>query len=670
MSPQRNRERLKIIGQWPRAASQGVRYTKAVGTIFPSLSILVVVPGIHITQRFALIDYLNKERQMKGLAPLSQEQEEEIFAGGVDLFFEANTILIRPQPDNMELTFQADELLQEVESKLRIKFLQATNKEVLMAIKKRGECWRINPLPRSSAEIGNWIRNSKTSIGGRPIYYHNLITGTRYLTYESFASLKDLPPEDLAKHLQEIQFYSNRYNQLKYKEVAFFGAEDTFGPFLFNGYDFLKMPLEELKKVYETLLKKFEESVKPSLRYESFDNLEWRNAMYSALISHEEGLVAESILRGLSPEYFMQLEWLPGGRIETGELIFDTVFEEFEKNPTDPELAYICDEKVKSFIFNFIREFGDIEYINIARIPTSLSQRGYFSGYRGVYLAELKLESSPDPVVRIIRMQKWDIAGHLDEGRELLEAMLRAAEYTEYVLDRRLACRQIGMKLPPRILMHKLSEVYRGKNQKWQNQIIWSTYFERDYQPGIATDKISRLKFQDEAYALKFARLLGRAAAPNMIVGRIQIDSNRNTVVLFDDGDEVVIEDEFGMPLSIVVSDPTGSFGDYISPLERFASHYAKPIIKRIDWVKNKEAFIEEYLRGFIEEFTRIKNEYIKKRGAFDALFRHRKWDKAGSLAYRWECILCRLENSDPVLIAQEIRKHILQAVKLEEIRR
>ena len=65
---------------------------------------------------------------------------------------------------------------------------------------------------------------------------------------------------------------------------------------------------------------------------------------------------------------------------------------------------------------------------------------------------------------------------------------------------------------------------------------IWSTYFQRDYIRGIASDKIPACRFEDPAYALQFARLLGRAAAPNMIVGRCDL----NGQVLFDDGDEVV----------------------------------------------------------------------------------------------------------------------------------
>ncbi|MGC8887030.1 MAG: hypothetical protein ACP5MG_07720 [Verrucomicrobiia bacterium] len=659
---------LKIIGDWPRLASGMVRYKKAVGTIFPKFSTIVVVPGIHATQRIEFIEHLNAERAKNGEPILSEQEQEQIIEEGVDLFFDDNAILLRPQPDRMDLVFNADELLQTVESKLRIKFLHATNREVLLSIKKRGECWRINPLPRSAAEIVKWIKSSKTAISCGQIYYYNMITGTRFLTYENFASLASLPDSELARQLEEIKIFANKVNRLKYPEVAFFQANPSFNPQLFTKYNFLNMSSEELRNVYEELRKLFEAAVKPEMRYEAFDNLKWRNVMYSALISHEEGIVADSILRGLSPEYFMQLEWLPGGRIEEGELIFDSIFDEFEKDPTNPELQGICDIRVKSFIFNFIREFGEIEYINIARVPMSLSQREHFAGHRGVYLAEVKVFESPKPIVRIIRMQKWDIAGHLDRGKSLLEAMLEAAEYTEYVLDRRLACRQIGMNLPPRIIMQKLSEIYNGLNESYKNQIIWSTYFERDYLHGIATDKIPRIKYKDPIYSKKLAFLLGKAAAANMIIGRIQSDKTNTLDVLFDDGDEVVVEDDNGLPQQITIGDPSGAFGNYLSPLDKFAAAYSQPVLKRWNYLANPTEFMESYLDGFTHEFSRIQTEYRRRRRAFDTLFRHRKRHEGGSLAYRWECVLQRLDNTDPIHIASLIRTLIFEKTQSRDI--
>ncbi|HON06756.1 MAG TPA: hypothetical protein PLW02_01500, partial [Verrucomicrobiota bacterium] len=646
-----NQTKLKVIGDWPKLPAEKARYRKAVGTVFPSLSVVVVVNGIHATQRAALIDYLNEEREKNKAPLLSQEEVNKLIEEGVDLFFDENNILIRPQPSKMDIVFKADELLQTLESKLRIKFLHATDRDVLIAIKKRGEAWRINPLPRSGEEIKQWIQSSKTSISRGQIYYHNMITGTRWLTYENFVSLSKLPDLDLALQLDEIKIYSNKLNRIGYPEIAFFQADKSFNSKLFEKYDFLNMSPDELRKVYEELKAKFEVAVPPEMRYEAFDNLKWRNLMYSALISHEEGEVADSILRGLSPEYFMQLEWLPGGRFEKGELIFDTIFEEFEKHPELQELIAICDIRVKSFIFNFMREYGDIEYINVARVSSSLSERGFASGHRGVYLTEVLIPSDSKPIVKIIRMQKWDVWGHLNDGKTLGDAMIEAAEYSEYVLDRRLACRQIGMNLPPKILMHRLSEIYHGSNNVYTGQTIWSTYFERDYLPGISTDKIPRIKYKNKDYARAFGRILGKAAAANMIIGRTRSEIPNALIVLFDDGDEIVVEDDNGIPSYIIIGDPTGSFGNYLTPLEDFAESYAKPILKRWNYLIEPFDFMEAYLDGFNYRFSEIQSEYRERRRAFATLFRHRRRHEGGSLAFRWECVLERLDNTNPIHI-------------------
>ena len=62
-----------------------------------------------------------------------------------------------------------------------------------------------------------------------------------------------------------------------------------------------------------------------------------------------------------------------------------------------------------------------------------------------------------------------------------------------------------------------------------------------------------------------------------MIVGRCDLQGR----VVFDDGDEVVIEDEQGLPLEIVVADQMGTFRDYRTELEHFAAEYAAPVNRR-----------------------------------------------------------------------------------------
>ena len=270
----------------------------------------------------------------------------------------------------------------------------------------------------------------------------------------------------------------------------------------------------------------------------------------------------------MSSEFFMQVQWLPGCRIADGELVFDPILDGKAPGDGDPELEALRDEKCRGIIFNFVREHGDLEYINIGRIVDSLSRRAAFYGRRDVYVAAFKLRGVDEEIVNIVRMQKWGVHEHLDEGKGLLDAILEADEYTEYIFDRRLGCRQLGMNLPPHVTARRLAEIYRGARTEYHGTTIWSTYFQRDYIRGIASDKIPACRFEDPAYALQFARLLGRAAAPNMIVGRCDLDGQ----VLFDDGDEVVIEDPGGIPTEIVVADQTGTFVDYLRELEEFAA--------------------------------------------------------------------------------------------------
>ena len=649
---------MQIIGKSPLAPSGPALFCKGPGTVFPARDTLVTVPGIHATQRMALVDHLNALRTQAQQPHLTSAEAEAAWTESVDLFFEEDGILIRPDPDHMPLAFEADELLQTLTSKHNIKFLQATNERVGQAIKERGECWRISPLPKSIEEIKEMIRNSRTAIGGASLYYHNRLTGTRFLTCDSFQGMREMPFESMARHLEEIRVFSLCKNRLQQPEIAFFQAA-AFGPDAFAGIPFPNLNRSELMAVHADLARRFAAAVPAEMRRDDVDFPAWRNAMFTALVGQQNERVSEEILQGLSPEYFLQIEWLPGCRTEKGELLFDSIFNEFEKYPNRQDLADVCDWRVKNFIFNFTREYGELDYVNVARLPRTLSRRAQLDGRRGVYLAEIKPRHFSRPIVRIIRMQKWDVGGHLDNGRDLLGAMLEAAEYSDYVLDRRLACRQLGMNLPQNITMLRLSEAYGGSNDRYRGQIIWSTYFERDYFVGIATDKVTPAKLELEAYAVNLAHLLGKAAASNMIVGRLDTHNR----IMFDDGDEIIREEQ-GLPSEILIADPTGAFGDYQYPLADHIADYALPVTKRWRWVNNPQGFAEAYWTAFAEEFQRIQKEYRYRRRAFDSLFHHRTRNVMGSFAYRWEKVLERLDRTDLSLLGRSYQSAIAAAAK------
>ncbi|MEI8140082.1 MAG: hypothetical protein WCI03_09460 [bacterium] len=637
---------IRILGAHPLAVDREGRLLSRTGTLFPRSRTLVTLPGIHATQSIAYIADINATRLASGQPKLDEEDEMREWQNSVDLIMDSSGILIRPDPENMALAFEADELLQELVSKQKIKFLNLMNEKVRSGIKSRGENWRIASLPQTPDEMKRMIHASITPIGGKAIYYYSRDTGTRFISFQQFCNLGNLPDAELKSHLIEIRDYSGKYNRMAHPEVAFFAADKTFTHTRFSHA--LEGPI---RTCYETLKDAFREAVPSELREDNIEDVQWRNMMFSALLGQHDKTIPEEVLLGLSPEFFMQIEWLPGGKIEEGELIFDSIFDELDRHPESPDLQMLCDEKARGFIFNFVREFGDIEYVNIGRVIGSLSRRPTSAGRRDVYVSEVKQANIDRPVVRISRMQKWGIREHLNEGKDLLPSIMEAEEYTEYILDRRLGCRQLGMNLPPRMTTRKISEHYRGT--RYDGQLIWSTYFERDYLPGLASDKIPRSRFLNPAYCIKFAELLGKAAASSLIVGRMNLQNS----VLFDDGDEVILENSSGFPTELIVSDHTGTFTDYFSPLDTFASSYAAPILRRIPFFPSPQAVIDAYLASFVERVLHIQQDYRLRKRAFDMLFKHRPRDERGSFAYRWERVLDRLNHTKPANLESSIRK-------------
>jgi hypothetical protein len=589
----------------------------------------------------------------QGLPPPDDAETELEMTESVDLLMNEQHVLIRPDPARMDLAFLCDERLQSLVSKCQIRFLNVTHAKVRQALRERGEYWRMSPLPRSPGEIERLIAESRAAIGGMPIYFYNKDTGTRFLTCEAFDWLETLPDDALRAHLHEIQSCLGRRNRFGNPEVLFFPPDRRWAFEDFKQADLNALPDAALRKAHRDWVARFRAAVPTDLNHDRMDNMIWRNAMFAALVSQPNATVAAEIVEGLSPEFFLQIEWLPGARIEDGELIFDPVFDELDVRQDDVALCALCDQRARGFIFNYVREFGDIEFVNIGRIGRTLSMRSLDAHRSTVYIAEVKERFSPAPVVRIIRLQKWGIAEHLNEGKPLLQAILEAEDYTDYILDRRLGCRQLGMNLPPHVTSRRISELYDGARPELQGQIYWTSYLERDYVEGYASDKIPVEAYLNPEFNRRLARLLGEAAAINLIVGRTSSISGK---VLFDDGDEVIVRDPEGLPARLVVSDHTGTFNNYRSPLPDLAHAYAGPLKKRARWMPNAAEFGEIYLIALEARLRHVRNEYFRRKRAFDSLFRHRRRDEAGSFAYRWECVLKRLAGTDPSALVQRIR--------------
>lgn len=645
---------FSFLGEHPFVKNSDGLLASRIATAFPRHAMVVTLPGIHATQRLAMIEYLDRKRAEAGLPPLTEDEICEEWLQSVDLIIEDDAILIRPDPENMPLAFMADEMLQELFSKRRIRFLQVLNEKVGRAIQHRGEAWRINPLPKSRDEMGQMIVNSRIAISGRAIYYYNATSGTRWLTYQQFTTLAAMSDDELRQHLIEIKQNSANRNGQGRLEIDFFSCHSEFGAADFATPDFASLDGESLRQVYEALRRKFEAAVNPSFRVDDAKDDAWRNRMYCTMIAPRQDVVTEEALLGLGSEFFMQVEWLPGARLEEGELIFDSVFDE-QRAPGDDPAFHQWDNTARGLICNLIQEYGDMEYLNVGRVLGSMATRSTFQGRRDVFVVQIKQRDVPHEVLQIVRMQKWDVRERLDQGEDLLRAMIESDEYTEYILDRRLGCRQLGMNLPPRVSTRKLTERYSGRQRQLDGVTIRSTYFQRDYVRGSASYRIHPSKYASPAYALRLAHVLGRAAAPNLIVGRSDADGH----LIFDDGDEIVVEDAQKLPFDIYVADHTGTFGNFRGELADLAPHYAIAVNRRIANLPDPGAFADQFVGSFVERFEQIQAEYGRRRRAFDALFRHRRADPAGNLAFRWECVLKRLDRAQPRELAELIRKAV-----------
>jgi len=650
---------LKLIGPRPFEADEQGAPKVRIGTLFPNHGVLCTEsPGVHALQRMAFIDQLNASRQTQGLPPLSPAEEEELALTSVDLIFETDQVLIRPDPERMDLAFAADEWLQGLVSKRRIKFLQVADRRVREAIKRRGECWRLSGVPKTQEAKQRLVLSSKVRINGRPIYYYNRLTGTRWLTCQEFESLGDLPAPELAAHLQEIAEYALRRNRAGRPELDFFAADlRRFGARDFGGVLYDQLSPEQLRECFLRLKTQFSAAVHEAYRKDDCHNKAWCERILSTLFLEGNEAQAELHLASLSPEFFMQVEWLPGGRFEAGEFLFDSIFDEAAAHPEDPDLQRLCDPRAKGIILNLIRDYGDLQYINLGCVPESLSLvRPQREGRRGVYLVEFASNSQPEPIRRFLRFQKWGVWEHLDEAKDLLQSIQESDEYTDYCLDRRLGCRQLGMNLVRRVHVRRLCEIYRGKNTRYHGCTIRTTYFDREYIPGLATDKLPWEKYAKPGYADRLADLLGAAAASSLIVGR-SLGPNARTP--FDDGDEVLIEDQDGLPSQLLVADHTGAFAEYRQPLENAAPSYARPVNSRERQLPHPLEFAERYLAALRDKFVHIQEDYRKRRRAFDTLFKHAAYDPNGSFAFRWECVLRRLDQTNPDSLIAAIRSHI-----------
>ena len=644
--------RMKIIGDRIFARDADGRLLSRIGTMFFRTPGLVTKKGVHAMQRVMWLDELSKEK------PLTPAEEDAEIAESVDLIFTEDHVLIRPNPDRMDLAFRADEELQKMVSKRVIRFLNTNSKKVREALRERGENWRMARQPISQDDMADLIAKSRVAVDNLPVYYYNHATGTRFITASGYADVEKLPADAFRRQVAEVVAGLNKRNRLGRPEVDLFPTSTPDG--IRRAFKELKPDALDdaaLRAECNRIMVEWRMSIPADLREESSANFEWRNEMCYALTRcpNETDAEEQDLVAGIAPEFYRQVQWLPGARIDRGEVIFDAVYDEAARTQ-DPELMALCDNRVKSFLFNTTRLFGAIDYINIGRIANSLARHPVEGSRRGnVYILQYRETGEPEPKVQMIRLQKWGVAERLDEGKSLLQAIVETDEYSDYILDRRLMCRQLGMNLPHKLGYGHFSEKYRGNNQ-YNGVALRTAYFVRAYIPGIASDKVPPAKYRNPAFAQRFAELMGEAAALDMVVGRRSSVSNSP---LFDQNYEVVRLGADGLPDEIVVTDHAGSFVEYSRPYRDYVADYASVVTRRSTFVADIASFAAAYVGGFRRRLAATQDAYRARRKAFDNLFSDRPYDTNGSGAYRWACALRRLDECDPDAVSEALQKAI-----------
>ncbi len=668
------RHNLTYLGESILARNEQGNLKRHIMTLFPRSRFMVTEPStLHGDQCAEYIDYLNSLRAAENVPSLTEEQKEDVINHAVALtiiegedgrFF----AIIRPDPNNMQLAFQADEIMQKLLPKFRIFFMHTDDKRIRKAIRERGESWRIQPLPRTKDGMQKTVANNKITIrlSQRRIYYYNMQTGARFLSYESFERLNELDFETLRDYLIEIQTYSPMKNREGYSEIVFFKAGEGFTSANFQQFDFTAMDEDALRNVHRQLCEEFAKAlIDPLFKQDNTENWDWLLSMVST-ISNVDKFSTEEFQMGLCEEFALKVNWLPGGRInEEGGIIKDPVYTMMDQM-TPSEWRRYNDGIPQRILFTYVQESFLIEYANIGVLPpikrNQAANRESESSdkpkpRRSVYIMQIKLRGQEERVY-IIRVQKWDIGELLNEGKGLLESINRAENYTDYILNRRLACHLLNMKLPPSLKVRRFIEIYHGVRAEFNNLVIHNAFYERDYVPGIATNRLTAKYFQNPKigadFSVSFARMLGETAAPNLIVGR---STEGSVKPIFDDGDEVLQLDENGMPRRIIVSEQPGTFVYYNGGLENQIADYAVPIIKRAHIIPNYKQAAEAYVDGFLKSFRKIQRTAEQYRSTFDDLPDHND----GSMFQKWHCVLDRLRDANPNALAESLHDAILR---------
>lgn len=622
-----------------------------IASVFPEFGIVVTVQGIHAMHAEIAMEFLESRAGECETAP---DLFDRVYNGAVALLLKEGSVLIRSEPGNMDGVFHADELLQRILSKECIQFTGIQLEAVRERLRRQGESWRISPTPRSVAEIVEYIRGSRVRVSTGATYYYNAPRGGRFLTYEEFMRIRPLirsEREEAVARLKEVHQLNRMTNNQGARELSFFlpvGRKLASDP-LKEVIRVLEKPgtsgdPEEAERLFDEFASAFAAEAGPELTVDGDSGVAWRTSMFCRLFDINEKIMEEWAL-GLSPEFHLNVQWLPGACLSGNKACFDA-----EATP-----------RVRNLIAHFWQTSPEVTSINVGLIESSQTNRERADENREIYLVVLGRPDGSE-VIRHLRMVKWDVMHRVARGVSLKQAISETIQYRQYVYDRLRAASELGIPIP------SFNEIRFMEDVPGLGSIP-VFFFDRQYFPGLATDKVPLARYAEPEFIVRLARFLGEAAAVGLSLGRASPSTGH---VFYDDGDEVLQLGPDNLPERLIMVETTGSFTDWSTPvakmlphcLDHLAEHLKKARDKKVHHQHLKEAS-NAFQQALFYEINRLKRLLRDNAARLHSLFDDRAMEPGGIRA-RWEGVLRRLDAVD----TEELARIIHEAPRLQEVLR
>lgn len=631
---------ITIIGDDFFARDHAGRPLNTLATVFPGFNLIVTGRNeIHGMQVDRAADYLKSRLSGTDETLLSKN----ICLDAICVNIVRGKIIVRIEQDNISKGLAADLLLQRFVPKTAIQFTGIHIFEVRKAFRLRGEIWRFSSPPIMETDFTDLLCHYRTRIGTGVLFFHNKHTGEHVLTFQealAIRSLFDDQEHEALARIQEIIYLNRLLNHQGYPELSFLvpagrspdvrileEVAECLTPGE-NSAESSERSVERVEKariLYDRFLREFADHAGPNLLRDDPGNPLWRATVLCRLYNIDERATAEWAL-GLGPEFYLNIHWLPGAQIVGAEIRFE---------PETPD-------RIRRLIEYYHRTRHDFVSINVGCIVTPLTDRNQTGEEREVFIVALTLPDDRRDI-RHIRMSKWDVVHRIKQGLSLEQAISDTRIYIDFIIDRFLAIKILGLPIPDFKQIHIEDE--------FGADIIPVYYFERDYISGIATDKIPALFYAKAGFLRRLAVFLGQAAAASLVIGRTDPRSNK---LYYDDGDEIVCLDASGLPIAFMLLETTGSFNDWTTPIENMLQHCIVQFARHIEKARQQGIEQPEFSKALRSFTDGLKNEIWRMRrlledpsGRLLSLFSDRT-NEAGGIRCRWEGILVRLGRTEP----------------------